>query len=231
MAFVGGFYKLLDKNFNADDFTYNTPFDRKVMRKQTRQIEIMDQDGIPMIVDEEYQIEEYEQDINTPFTYTYISSSDINDDQSHGFVVYRQPVKCLPILHKYSRIAEVGLKNFAEINDHVLAKELQIIKEISMQEFINMCDGELIDDHGNHKWYLHGKIHRDDGPAIIDIQGNQSWYSNGIPHRIDGPAIIDARGNEIWYLNGVLHRIDGPAITRGTYKSWYENGKRINRRF
>ncbi len=46
----------------------------------------------------------------------------------------------------------------------------------------------------------------------INSDGNKSWYLNGKLHRIDGPAIEWADGSKSWYLNGELHRIDGPAI-------------------
>ena len=53
------------------------------------------------------------------------------------------------------------------------------------------------------KWYLNGKLHREDGPSI------QYWYSNG------------QKRFEDWYLNGESHREDGPA-----YQSWYPNGQK-----
>ena len=42
--------------------------------------------------------------------------------------------------------------------------------------------------------------------------GDKSWYLNGKRHREDGPAIEDADGDKFWYLNGKQHREDGPAI-------------------
>ena len=55
--------------------------------------------------------------------------------------------------------------------------------------------------------------------------GDKYWYLNGRRHREDGPAIECASGDKSWYLNGKLHREDGPAIEyAGGYKSWYLNG-------
>jgi hypothetical protein len=76
-------------------------------------------------------------------------------------------------------------------------------------------------------WYLNGKRHREDGPAIEGANGDKFWYLNDQLHREDGPAIEYANGDKSWYLNDQLHREDGPAIEwyDGT-KFWYLNGKR-----
>ena len=37
-----------------------------------------------------------------------------------------------------------------------------------------------VDDSGNKFWYLNGKLHREDGPAIERADGNKSWYLNGV---------------------------------------------------
>ena len=63
-----------------------------------------------------------------------------------------------------------------------------------------------INSYGTKRWYLNGKLHREDGPAV-------EWH-DGVKH---------------WYLNGNLHREDGPAVefTYG-YKEWYYQGKEIH---
>ena len=84
-----------------------------------------------------------------------------------------------------------------------------------------------IDKDGNKHWYLHGKRHRTDGPAIERADdGYNAWYLNGQLHRTDGPAVEWADGTKAWYLNSKRHRTDGPAIERadGT-KYWYLNGQ------
>ena len=55
--------------------------------------------------------------------------------------------------------------------------------------------------NGNKVWFLEGKRHREDGPAIEWPDGNKSWYLNGKRHREVGPAIERANGNKYWYLN------------------------------
>jgi len=85
------------------------------------------------------------------------------------------------------------------------------------------------DEYGNKYWYLNGKLHRVDGPAIELADGDKYWYLNDKRHREDGPAIERANGDKFWYLNGKQHREDGPAIeyADGT-KYWYVDGERIN---
>ena len=56
--------------------------------------------------------------------------------------------------------------------------------------------------NGDKAWYLNGKLHREDGPAIEHSDGNNFWYLNGKYHREDGPAVEYADGDKYWYLNG-----------------------------
>lgn len=85
---------------------------------------------------------------------------------------------------------------------------------------------ECILEVGNKYWYLNGKLHRKDGPAIERVDGDKYWYINGKLHRDDGPAIEYADGTKHWYIDGKMQRIDGPAMehTCGT-KYWYINDK------
>jgi hypothetical protein len=80
---------------------------------------------------------------------------------------------------------------------------------------------------GDKTWFLNGKFHREDGPAIIYPNGDKEWYINGVLHRDDGPAIETAFGKiKEWYVNGLLHRVDGPAIEYSNeIKHWCLNGK------
>ena len=80
-------------------------------------------------------------------------------------------------------------------------------------------------ESGKH-YYLNGKLHREDGPAVEYANGDKLYYLNGKCHREDGPAIERANGDKAYYLNKKLHREDGPAIeyTDGS-KYYYLNGK------
>jgi hypothetical protein len=78
---------------------------------------------------------------------------------------------------------------------------------------------------GDKYWYLNGKQHRTDGPAIEYSNGDKSWYLNDKCHRTDGPAIEWGNDRKAWYLNGKYHRTDGPAIEDADgNKQWYLNG-------
>jgi|ERR1700691_3117541 len=60
----------------------------------------------------------------------------------------------------------------------------------------------IFDFCGSIYYYLNGKRHREDGPAVICLNGNGEYYLNGLIHREDGPVIIYPGGSENWYLNG-----------------------------
>jgi len=83
-----------------------------------------------------------------------------------------------------------------------------------------------VDADGTRYWYLNGKIHREDGPAVENSNGDRFWYLNNKRHREDGPAIEYASGDRYWFVNDNLHREDGPAVEYGTgHRVWYLNGK------
>ena len=56
---------------------------------------------------------------------------------------------------------------------------------------------------GTQFWYLNGKYHREDSPAVIYPDGTQEWYLNGKLHMEDGPAVISPDGTQEWYLNDI----------------------------
>jgi hypothetical protein len=79
------------------------------------------------------------------------------------------------------------------------------------------------------RWYLNGKLHREDGPAIENSDGTKRWYLNGKMHRTDGPAVEYVSGTKEWYFNDKLHRTDGPAVEYANGKKyWYLNGERYS---
>ena len=59
-----------------------------------------------------------------------------------------------------------------------------------------------VDTDGSKHWYLNGKSHREDGPALELANGDKEWYLNGKLHREDGPAVECADGTKEWHLNG-----------------------------
>ena len=54
---------------------------------------------------------------------------------------------------------------------------------------------------GTKRWWLNGKRHREDGPAVEYADGSKVWCLNGKYHREDGPAIEYANGTKHWYLD------------------------------
>jgi hypothetical protein len=88
-------------------------------------------------------------------------------------------------------------------------------------------DGPAIEDKSDpnyYSYYVNGKRHRVDGPALSDKYG-KNWYVNGQLHRDDGPACEYLNGDKVWYKNGKRHRLDGAAC-KYVYgsKSWYIEG-------
>ena len=72
------------------------------------------------------------------------------------------------------------------------------------------------------EWYVEGKLHREDGPAVECSNGHKEWYVEGKLHREDGPAAECSDGSKAWYVEDKLHRLDGPAIERSDgSKLWY----------
>tara|TARA_R110000868_G_C10813859_1_gene758071 strand:- start:519 stop:779 length:261 start_codon:yes stop_codon:yes gene_type:complete len=59
-----------------------------------------------------------------------------------------------------------------------------------------------INSYGTKRWLLHGKRHREDGPAIEFTNGNKYWFINDILHREDGPACEYTTGDKEWYYQG-----------------------------
>ena len=85
---------------------------------------------------------------------------------------------------------------------------------------------QVVDAGGTKHWYVSGKRHREDGPAVEYADGSKVWYLNGKRHREDGPAIEYADGTKFWYVNGERHCKDGPAAEWADgSKYWYRNGE------
>lgn len=83
-------------------------------------------------------------------------------------------------------------------------------------------------EHGTKAWYLDGKRHREDVPAIEWSNGDKEWYLDDKLHREDGPAIEWSDGTKAWYVNGRRHREDGPAIEWADGdKDWYLHGQEV----
>lgn len=62
------------------------------------------------------------------------------------------------------------------------------------------------------QWWIKGKLHREDGPALIRKDGTKLWFRYNRLHRENGPAVIYPNGSCEWWFKNKLHRADGPAI-------------------
>ena len=97
--------------------------------------------------------------------------------------------------------------------------------------YLDKTDGRHVRSDGTVIWYLHGKVHRDDGPAVEFDDGTMQWYQNGLLHRDSGPAIVYPTGRKAWYKEGKLHRDGGPAVEwEDGKKEYYINGVKVGQR-
>ena len=51
------------------------------------------------------------------------------------------------------------------------------------------------ENSGTRRWYLNGRYHREDGPAVEHIDGSRRWYLNG-KYLIEETAIREYRIQE-----------------------------------
>jgi asparagine N-glycosylation enzyme membrane subunit Stt3 len=123
----------------------------------------------------------------------------------------------------------------------VIPLDKEAEESYKIQIYKKMITYEVQVTKNSTTWFINGKLHREDGPAIEGSDGYKAWYINDNWHREDGPAIEHSNGSKYWYINGKLHREDGPAIehsdgTKEWYitsrrwsssKEWYINGKRL----
>lgn len=70
---------------------------------------------------------------------------------------------------------------------------------------------EVVFADGTRAWYLDGRLHRDDGPAIQTPGGFRGWKRYGESHRDDGPALEWPDGRQQWVANGKTTKWRNPA--------------------
>ncbi len=90
------------------------------------------------------------------------------------------------------------------------------------------------------QWYVHGKLHRTDGPAYISFYDGkpvrERWYRNGKFHTPNGPNIDHYNGRIIheWFDNGVpIAKREQPSYIcyrpDGSYeKKWYDEKNKLH---
>lgn len=103
----------------------------------------------------------------------------------------------------------------------------------SHDEFLNLQDEEV---HGMYItevgtfYYVNGKRHREDGPAIEIINGDKRWYFNDLKHREDGPAVELNHGYKAWFFKGKLHRLNGPAVLSNDRVEYWINDEEYSKK-
>ena len=88
-----------------------------------------------------------------------------------------------------------------------------------------------VDEYGTKAWYLRGKWHREDGPAVEWTDGSKSWFLNGNLHREDGPAYEQPDGYKEWWLHheGVHpEQIVDYHLIRGTFCYYNEETETLH---
>ena len=101
----------------------------------------------------------------------------------------------------------------------------KLVKNCFIFEGKDTFTGVVKDKKGNIAYFLNGKFHRKDEPAIEFADGSKFWILNNEYHREGRPAIEWTSGSKEWLLNGKHSRGDGPSfeyVDGG--KSWYLNG-------
>jgi len=130
-------------------------------------------------------------------------------------------------LDSYIKLLDGLVEKKGKVPDYVRNEIPEnIANDPKINELLNNVE-VITDELNNKKWYLNGKLHRENGPAIEWQNGDKIWYINGRRHREDGPAVEYDNGDKVWYVNGKRHREGGPAVEYSNGgKVWYVNGKR-----
>ena len=131
------------------------------------------------------------------------------------------------------------MNNYQDIFDNIKEETLHYIDEFGQPQIARNEEVKIRSLNILHKdndlpayeskevcvWYVSGKVHRDNAPAVIFNQKNlkylyQSiweWYKNGMMHREDGPAELTIDGLLNWYIEDHFVK-NGQAIYEATEK-------------
>lgn len=89
-------------------------------------------------------------------------------------------------------------------------------------------EGLFIDYTGDKRWYHHGQLHRENGPAVEWSNGSKEWFIRGQRHREDGPAVdyvvstTRPKGLKQWYL------YDETYFTEEAYQEQLQQFRRVD---
>jgi hypothetical protein len=87
---------------------------------------------------------------------------------------------------------------------------------------------ELAEYPDGRAFFLRGRVHREDGPAVELDDGTKEWFLSDQRHREDGPAVVRADGTKEWWLDDARHRDDGPAVEWADgAREWWLDGEKM----
>lgn len=90
-----------------------------------------------------------------------------------------------------------GVKHYREIDE-----TNNVCNMYKYNSLLHREDGPALIDKDQRRWYIHGKLHRVDGPTVEYINGKKEYWKHGKLHREDGPAITAANGVKVWMIEG-----------------------------
>jgi len=82
-----------------------------------------------------------------------------------------------------------------------------ITKTYNNRHLLHCENGPAVESRDTKEWWVDGKQHRKDGPAVMINRQNfvrMEWWENGVLHREQKPAVIDSDGNLEYWENGVF---------------------------
>ena len=89
-------------------------------------------------------------------------------------------------------------------NRYLPAYERVILPASPEQIRVEFSDGTVA-------YYLNGRLHREDGPAVETASGFRHWKFRGMTHREGGPAIEWPNGTQQWVCHGETFKFRCPA--------------------
>jgi hypothetical protein len=89
--------------------------------------------------------------------------------------------------------------------------------------------GPALTERNRCEYWLNGKLHNENGPAIVYKNGRIEYWKDGKRHNENGPAVvIPEQGITEYWLNGEKHNENGPALITPSAEMYYKNGKLHN---
>lgn len=101
---------------------------------------------------------------------------------------------------------------------------------IKYMGLLHSLDEPALVEKGKIGYYVKGKLHNPNGPALIIEEGDRKeehFFWGGMRHNPNGPAVIIYKNGEVveklFYIKGKLHNLNGPAHITPVFEKWYVN--------